>query len=249
VVSFAIANQNILVVGASSGIGREISLNCCVMKAKVTSIARRVDMLKKLDDEISQVKGQHQFVQLDITNEEHASGWIKSASPFDSVVMSVGVIEYLPSQFANKDRLGRVHDLNYVSTAAFINALVKQKKIKPGGSIVLVSSISSQMGIRATGAYAASKAALNAYSRVLAAELAPQKIRVNYLSPGTVKTDAFLKHDSVDEKLIEDLEKKYPLGLGQAEDVAGAALFLISPASKWITGANIVIDGGYTLGG
>jgi len=121
--------------------------------------------------------------------------------------------------------------------------LLKNKKINPNSSLVYISSISSKQGVSATSSYAASKAALNAFMKVTASELASQGIRANSLCPGIIQTPMGNKITN----LNPDIEKEYPLGLGTPEDVAYACLFFLSDASKWITGSELVMDGGLTL--
>ena len=94
--------------------------------------------------------------------------------------------------------------------------------------------------------YSASKGALSAFGRVLAIELAPRGIRVNMVAPAMVKTAIMEKFDVSSEEFSED-EKRYPLGYGEPEDVANTIAFLLSDASKWMTGSELILDGGLTL--
>ena len=127
---------------------------------------------------------------------------------------------------------------------------MQQKKLKENSSIVFISSVSVLHSYFGGAPYISSKAALEAYARTLALELAPKKIRVNVLQPALVKTAIY--QSTADAAMNpEELalhEKKYPLGLGQPEDVAKASVFFLSDASQWITGAALKMDGGLTLG-
>lgn len=98
-----------------------------------------------------------------------------------------------------------------------------------------------------TALYAAFKAALTSYARVLASELALQKIRVNIVSPGIVQTGIIQQKEVQTESAYQELEKSYPLGFGQPDDVCSLIMFLLSNEAKWITGSNIIIDGGHLL--
>jgi NAD(P)-dependent dehydrogenase (short-subunit alcohol dehydrogenase family) len=128
-----------------------------------------------------------------------------------------------------------------------IQNLLKKKKIAKNASIVFVSSVVALTGLPSTSLYAASKAALNSYARVLASELAPQRIRVNCISPGIIKTNFIEREGVISASQLTTLEDQYPFGFGEPEDISSIIMFLLSDDSKWITGTNIVIDGGYML--
>ncbi len=116
-----------------------------------------------------------------------------------------------------------------------------------GASIIFVASIMGIVGEVGKTAYAMSKGALIAGVRSLSLELALKKIRVNAISPGVVITPmSSSSFYSKDEERIRKIETLHPLGLGNVDDVANACVYLISDASKWVTGTNLIVDGGYT---
>ena len=122
------------------------------------------------------------------------------------------------------------------------------KTFNKGGSIVLISSISGIIARKGLSAYAASKGALLSAARVMALEMAPREVRVNTVSPGTILTPMMQK--VLDEMEEDDRQKRvegFPLGLGQTTDVSNACVYLLSDASRWVTGQNIIVDGGYTI--
>ena len=132
-----------------------------------------------------------------------------------------------------------------------LNALLlRKKKIQKNSSIIFISSISgvyrSQIG---EGGYGATKAALTGYVKSLALELAPQSIRVNTILPGVVETPLLeVSNGTFGEEELDALQQKYPLKrFGRPEDIAHCAVYLLSDASNWMTGSNILIDGGFTL--
>jgi NAD(P)-dependent dehydrogenase (short-subunit alcohol dehydrogenase family) len=135
---------------------------------------------------------------------------------------------------------------NYFSQVLFLQMLLKKKLINKGASIVFISSVSSLMGVHGTLLYASSKGAINSAVRVLASELAGQRIRVNAILPGIVRTD-MLSGTNIDEDSFTKQEEQYPLGLGTPEDVGHAVLFHLSDASRWLTGQCMILDGGMTL--
>jgi NAD(P)-dependent dehydrogenase (short-subunit alcohol dehydrogenase family) len=139
--------------------------------------------------------------------------------------------------------LEQVFQVNYIAPVTLTQRLLIKKKIQPGGSIVFMSSIAANTGKVGLGPYAGSKAALLGSMRPLALEVAKHGIRVNALCPGIVRTPLF----SDDYLRNEELVRSYPLGLGEPEDVAHAAVFFLSDASRKITGVSFSIDGGVPL--
>ena len=127
--------------------------------------------------------------------------------------------------------------------------MLKKKKLNKQASIVFVSSIAAQHPYKGGAAYAASKAALEAFARTLALEVAHRKIRVNCIAPAMVQTQMYeATKAAVSAKAMEKDAARYPLGIGQSDDVANTSIFLLSDASKWITGQTIRLDGGLMLG-
>ena len=124
--------------------------------------------------------------------------------------------------------------------------MLKKKLLNPYASLVFISSISALTGTPATMLYAASKSAINAMVRVLAIELSKQKVRVNTICPGIVRTP-MIGNTNIDENVFLEQESLYPLGLGTPEDVANAVLFHLSDMSRWLTGNTMILDGGYSI--
>lgn len=117
-----------------------------------------------------------------------------------------------------------------------------------GGSIVFISSITSVIARGGLTAYAASKGALNSGARVMALELSKRRIRVNTISPGTILTPMMTEYlSSLSEEDANKRKSGFMLGLGEPTDISNACIYLLSDASRWITGQNLVVDGGYTV--
>ena len=127
-----------------------------------------------------------------------------------------------------------------------IQSLLKHKKINKGGSVVFISSISTAYADMGNSIYAASKGAINSFSKVLALELATQRITSNCIQPGFVPSNMLSGGVLTDEQLQEE-KKKYPLGFGEPSDIANGIIYLLSDAAKWVTGSVLTIDGGVTL--
>jgi NAD(P)-dependent dehydrogenase (short-subunit alcohol dehydrogenase family) len=241
---FSLENKTILVTGASSGIGYKTCLSIHKQGGNFIAIARREDFLKKL---ISETSTLNNYIVADLTKEENLQLIINSIDRIDGLVHCAGVDEYAPVKFYNQKLMTDIMSINYESAVYLVNLLSKKKKINKGASIVLVTSIAGLFGFKGIGIYSGSKGALIAISRVWAAEFSSMKIRVNCISPGMVRTaiaDQMILN--LTKEVVEIDEKKYPLGYGNPEDVANPTVFLLSDASSWMTGQNLILDGGRT---
>jgi NAD(P)-dependent dehydrogenase (short-subunit alcohol dehydrogenase family) len=239
-------DKNILITGASSGIGRQIAITASELGAKVTIIGRNVE---KLEETISLLKGTgHEMYSIDLSVSDNIDELISKSSPYDGVVFNAGIVEYLPVKFLNESKINSVFSTNFDSNVILSQKLIKKKLLNKKSSLIFVSSISSKLGVPGTAMYSASKAALSAFSKVLASELAPQGIRCNSVCPGIIKT-AMTQQASevVSEEELKKAESEYPLGYGEPSDVAGLIMYLLSDMSKWMTGSDLIIDGGFTL--
>jgi NAD(P)-dependent dehydrogenase (short-subunit alcohol dehydrogenase family) len=242
---FSLHQKNILITGASSGIGRQLALDIAEFGANVTLLGRDVNRLSKVKGLLA---GEgHQSFSLDLTNSEAVTGFVDGCTAqFDGIVFNAGTIDYAPVKFINEEKIDLVFNTNFKAVVLLSRQLIKSKLIKKGGSMVFISSISSKMGVAGTALYASSKAAISTYSKVIASELAVQKIRANSISPGVVITSMTDQATEVAAS-FNDAEKAYPLGYGKPEDVSGLVIYLLSDASRWMTGSDLILDGGLTL--
>jgi len=241
---FSLQGKHILVTGASSGIGKAIALCLSKQGAKLIITGRNASRLKETFDAL-EGSNHLQYIS-DLTDKTSLDVLVASLPPLHGVVFCAGMIDYMSAKQINVDAMRKLMETNFDSQIALYQALHLQKKLSKGASLVFISSVSAQTAVPATLSYAASKAALNAGVRVLASELAKFKIRVNSISPGLVETP-LLEHENMDADSLKQNEAKYPLGLGKPEDVAHAVCFLLSDEACWITGTDLVIDGGYLL--
>jgi NAD(P)-dependent dehydrogenase (short-subunit alcohol dehydrogenase family) len=240
---FDLKGKTFLVTGASSGIGFEICKTITQMNGHYIAVARREEQLKRLIESYNTELSR--YIVSDLTDDKSIQNLINSIDKIDGIVHCAGIVKMIPSKFYNTEILRETMNINYDSIVLLMGQLLKKKCINRGGSIVLMSSLGGVFGAKGNGIYAGSKGALIAIAKVWANELASQLIRVNTLSPGMVKTEIlnqFQSHTSEDTLKIDEL--KYPLGYGNVEDVAYPSVFLLSDAAKWITGQNIIIDGG-----
>lgn len=243
---FTLNGKRILVTGASSGIGYATCLLINSLGGNFIGVSRRQDKLKELLS--ASENDANSIISADITKDGDIEQIIKTVSNLDGIVHSAGIAVRLPLKFYKKEVLDQTRAVNYDSIVLLVNGLLKQKKLNKRSSIVLVSSIAGLFGSKGNGIYAGTKGALIAIAKVWASELASSGIRVNAVAPGMVKTDiAMAAVETLSAETIAEDEKKYPLGYGNPIDVAAPIAFLLSEASKWITGEVLITDGGRTM--
>ncbi len=242
---FQLKGKKFLVTGASSGIGYEVCKTIALMGGHFIAVARRADLLEKLVAECD-AEGSS-YISADLSNTEEIKAIITKVEKIDGVVHSAGIVKLAPLKFYKEEMMDEMRKINYDSIVILMNLLTKNKKLNHQSSIVLISSISGIYGMKANGIYAGIKGALIGISKSWANELAATKTRVNIVAPGMVKTEITQNTiDILSAEVVAEDEKKYPLGYGSAEDVAYPIAFLLSDASKWITGQTIILDGGRT---
>lgn len=238
-----------LITGASSGIGRAIALRL----ARERNVILHGRDAGRLDETRAQcLETSTKLVwRFDLADpagvESSLAGLLKANDAVvDTFIHSAGMLTLLPLRSMTTAQMSELMNVNFLSAAQIVSALVKKaNNDKQLQNVVFVSSTASKFGAKAFSIYSASKGALDSMMRSLAVELAPQ-VRVNSVLPGgigTQMTDRMLS----DAELKERMERDYPLGLGQAEDVAGLVRFLVSDEARWITGQQFVIDGGRTI--
>lgn len=167
----------------------------------------------------------------------------------DGAVFSAGVQKIQPFSTLSSRDFQEIFQVNFFSTVALLRAILDRRVFsKDGGAVTIISSISSKKGEPGLSAYAASKAALDSIVRNLALEYAQRNIRINSVCPGLVRTPLLEKWASVyTDENMKIQEQKYPLGIGEPDNITDLVEFLLSNKSNWITGQNITIDGGYSL--
>jgi NAD(P)-dependent dehydrogenase (short-subunit alcohol dehydrogenase family) len=245
---FSLQGKKIFVTGASSGIGRAIAIECSKMDAEVVITARNE---KRLDETLHLMKHgevNHKIIPADLSNEADIEKIIRfMPDKLDGIVQCAGFTNPRPFKNLSREILKSIMDINFEAPVFLTQELLKQRKIEKAASVVFISSISGVFCSYIAGsAYSASKGAINGMVKSLAIELAPQGIRVNSVNPGMIDTNILESGAITQEQLQEDM-KKYPLKrYGKPEEVAYAVIYLLSNASKWTTGSNLLIDGGYT---
>jgi NAD(P)-dependent dehydrogenase (short-subunit alcohol dehydrogenase family) len=238
--------KNILITGATSGIGKQIAIASVDCGAKVIFCGRSEERLAQLNKLYGD---KHRYIKVNLALDEDINELSDIDIQLDGVVHCAGIMKTLPAKFVDREALHEIMNTNFYAPALLTSNLLKKKKIKKGASIIFISSIGGNfIASKGNSMYSASKCAVNGYAKVLALELSGLSIRVNTINPGMIKTEMWSPEISSisQEQILED-EKRYPLGYGDPTDVAEATVFLLSKKSKWITGSNIVLDGGFTI--
>ena len=242
---FSLEGKTILVTGSSSGIGQITAIECSKMGARVVITGRNAERLHQTFD---QLEGDgHIQIIADLNAEADIERLVSECPELDGLVNNAGRGKSKPVNFIKMEDLQDVYQTNLFGIALLTKGLLKKKKLKKNSSIVFTSSISSYMTAPGLTIYASSKAAVLAYMRTCAIELAPKGIRANAVLPGMVETKLINSGTYTDEDKANDLNL-YPLGrYGAPSDVAFAIIYLLSDASAWMTGTELVIDGGRSL--
>lgn len=243
---FSLDNKTILITGGASGIGKATALLCAQMGADVILVDLNEQGLQQTAQEIG--KDSTIFKAVNLTNREQLDEMISSMPKLDGVVSNAGIVYSLLAKFNEPSDMERIFNINTFSHINLVQGLIKQKKLNKGASIVFTSSMSGvYCGIAGGSLYGATKSALAGYSKALALELAPRGIRVNTVHPGMIQTP-LTANTSLSQELLDEDAKNYPLGrYGKPEEVASAMVYLLSDATVWMTGTQLLIDGGYSL--
>lgn len=249
--AFSLKGKTILITGASSGIGAA----CCKLLAgkgaNIILLGRDSLRLSEISSELEQ--GDHTVLSLDLSrieiieNELHPI--LEKYKKIDGFIHSAGIDITLPVANLTYSHYLSIFNINVFSAFEISRILSKKKYIpEKGSSFVFISSVMGVTGASGKTAYSASKGALISASRSMAVELVSKKVRVNCVSPAIVKTKLVNElFSNLSDEAVNSIVNSHPSGLGSPEDVASACLYLISGESQWVTGSNLVIDGGYTI--
>jgi NAD(P)-dependent dehydrogenase (short-subunit alcohol dehydrogenase family) len=240
-----------LVTGGSSGLGKATALFLNSLGATVVVVGRNSG---KLTDAKNESVYPEKFLTycFDFSDLDNIGIFVKSLviehGKFTGLVHSAGIGGVMPLKSVDVDEAKKMFDINYFAGLVLAKSFADKRVCQAPASLVFVSSISSISGNSGISNYSASKGAINALVKSLAVELAKNNIRVNSVLPGFIITDIVnASPDVYNDAFFEKVAQEYPLGTGLPEDVAHLIAFLLSPLSRWITGQNIVIDGGRTL--
>lgn len=242
---YSLEGKTILITGAASGIGKATSIECSKVGAKVVAVDLNSEGLAAV---MPQLEGDgHLSFEGNLCNEEFLISLGEQVPALDGVFLCAGVSDTTPVKFITEEKIARVMNVNLVAPIMMLKQLLVKKKINKGGSLVWMSSYGAEKVEPGLGIYAASKSAVNGIMRAYAKELVSRRIRSNSIMPMMIRTELLSTLNNISDKDWEKQEAMYPLGFGSPLDVAYAAIYLFSDASRWITGTQIKMDGGSNL--
>lgn len=240
-----LSGKTILVTGASGGIGASVAQLCSDLGAMVCISGRNVDSLTQVLDGIGNDSA---LFQADLTSESDIEQLAKLLPNIDGWVHCAGIIAPFPIKYIQAKHIDALFSVNFNSACLLLAKLMQHKKVNNGSSFVFMSSVSASHPYNGGSLYAASKAALESFSRSIALEFSSKGIRSNCIAAALVETDMFHQTQKAhsEEEMLEIISA-YPLGIGRPIDVANAAAFLLSSQSSWMTGSVLTLDGGLLL--
>ena len=242
---FSLEGKTILVTGASSGIGESIAVECSKMGASVVITGRNEKKLQQTFDLLDQ-PARHSLFVADLTKEEELDTLILHLPKLSGLVNSAGILKKKPFKFTKREHLNELLDINLLAPSLLLQKIYKKGILINNGSVVFISSIASHIASVGNIGYMASKGAVNSLAKGIALELSYKNIRVNCIEPALILTN--LSENALSQAELAAYEKQIPLGrFGRPEEIAYAAIYLLSDASAWTTGSVITIDGGVTL--
>jgi NAD(P)-dependent dehydrogenase (short-subunit alcohol dehydrogenase family) len=242
--------KKVVVTGASSGIGCAIAEQLSQYGANLVLIGRDRERLAKANALLKPAN--HHILIMDLRDQSNIVPMIRAFAKEHGRIYGMchaaRADETRPLSSSKVENLYSILELNVLSGIELSRGVCRHDVMEEsGGSILFLSSIAARVGISGRIGYAASHGGISAAARSMAIELARRNIRVNILSPGLVHGGMAQKVLSkLTKAQIQDIENAHPLGIGQVQDVARAAAFLLAPQSSWITGSDLVVDGGYT---
>lgn len=242
---FSLAGKTILITGATSGIGKATAIACAKSGATIVATGRNEERLNEL---ITSLRDRQTMpIIADLTDEDQLKNLVAEIPPLDGAVLCAGINQTLPIVYLTRKKVDYIFETNFFSQIELLRLLIKKKVLKIGSSVVAISSIGGNATFTpGAAAYGASKAALLSWMKTAAKELAP-RIRVNCVSPGQVNTP-MNDNTEISTEQFEAYRNSIPMKrFGEVEEIANGVLYLLSDASSWVTGTDLVIDGGTTL--
>lgn len=249
-IPFRLDGKIIIVTGASSGIGRQCAITCSKMGAVVILLGRDQKRLSETLN-LCEDSEKHLVFAVDMTEyekvEEILPEVVSRKGKIGGLINCAGISTTLPINAVTPEKMEFFIKTNVIGGVNLTRETVKSIHFsEAGGCILFISSVMGVSGEKGKSLYSMTKGAVISVVRSLAVELAVRKIRVNAVSPGVVETPMSKKAIySRDEESLKKVRSLHPLGLGRPEDVANSCVFLLSEAARWITGTNMIVDGGY----
>lgn len=240
-------NKNILITGAGSGIGRETAKILSNLGATLILVDLNEDGLRETS---GRLLCNYLVIATDLCDFASLPDVVKivcdSVGKIHGLVHCAGISSRKPLKVLSPEGFSKVMDVNFYAFEELVRLFAKRGRFSDGGSIVAMSSISAVRGYKAKTEYCVSKAAVDAFVRCMAVELSPRKIRINSVMAAEVLTPLALKARELNQSLgVQNFES--PLGPTEPYEVANTIAFLLSDATKTISGTSVVIDGGASI--
>lgn len=243
-------NKNIIITGASSGLGRELSCRLDKMGCKISLIGRNKKRLEQTFDMMKNKKNHTKFL-IDFSNTKNIKKYYKKIfnnEKYDGFVNCAGYYSFGPLQSLNENEIIKSFNVNSIAPFLLIKEFSKTNNYNINASIILVSSVAASTGSSFLTLYSSTKSVQNTISMSFASELSKKKIRINSISASMLESEIYNNLKSLlPNENFDDLNKKHLLGIGKYEYLIDSIVFYLSDKTKWITGTNVVCDGGYSL--
>jgi NAD(P)-dependent dehydrogenase (short-subunit alcohol dehydrogenase family) len=242
----------VVISGATGGIGESCAFEAAKNGAIVCLLGRNKRKLDEACLSLEQIGANYKSYMLNIRDDLEIKQTIESIvntfNKIDGFIHAAGFEQTKPIRKTSRDDLFKLIDVNTISALCITKEILKVRKNNSSSiSLVFISSIMGSVSNAGLTGYSASKGAMISAVKALAIEIAPKGNRINSVSPGLIQTNLVREiFNDYPEDIKKNILSKYPLGIGKPEDVANLSCFLLSEKSKWITGTDIKIDGGYT---
>ena len=242
--AFDLKGKTVLITGASSGLGRQTAITVSEYGGKVIITGRDPDRLEETYRSLHG-EGHMQFLA-DLTFQPDMDRLVTELPMLNGLVLSTGISELSPARFLTREIIDRTFRISFDASVLLTAGILSKKKLeKSNSSIVFISSISTRYPFVGGAMYISAKAALEAYAHVLALELASRGTRVNCISPAFVRTPMLDETaENFSREVVDKIEQRQLLGLGDPVDVANTIVYYLADASKWVTGTNLILGGG-----
>ncbi len=243
---FSLEGKTILVTGVASGMGKATAIACSKMGATIVGTDYNAD---GMTETMTMLEGiGHMSYQINLAEEASWGALIEGTPVLNGIANCAGIANMNPFNFISREEMDKVFNINFFGPVLLTKSLLKSKKLNKGGSVVFVASVDGPRIVHAgNSVYSAGKSALVGMARNMAIDLAAKKIRVNCVLPGTTDTP-LIRTANVTEESLAEVAKTFPLKrFGSPDDMANGIIYLLSDASSFVTGTELVIDGGYTL--
>lgn len=241
--------KHALITGGGTGLGFGIAKAMAEVGARVTIVGRREAVLKDAVTSIGDTAGYEIADIADLATIPEIVRRVEARAPVDILINNAGAHHKAPTLETADADMARVIGINLFGSFGLTREVARGMAAREGGSVVMITSMAAILGLPQVASYTSSKSALQGLTRQLAVEFGGMGIRVNAVAPGFIETDMNRGIFEKDPERLERILARTPLGgLGEPSDVAGAVVYLSSPAARFVTGVCLPVDGGLSIG-